>query len=251
MFKRKVRGRLASGVALPGLVLALSGLERRHPGRGAPPSSSRSRRASRRPSLLHAASTPGASPATAMRRRPSAAPRRSSSMAPPATIIYGMNENAPRHPASVTKVMTLYLLFEQLEKGKLSLDDEIPISAHAAAQAPSKLGLRPGQSIRVEDAIKAIVTKSANDIAVAVAEAVGGTESDFAEQMTSKAHALGMSPHRLCQRLRPAQQRADHHRRRPRLARARRSRRASRATTAISRCTNSPSTASTSITTTT
>jgi D-alanyl-D-alanine carboxypeptidase len=104
-----------------------------------------------------------------------------------------MNEHAPRHPASVTKVMTLYLLFEQLEKGKLSLDDEIPISAHAAAQAPSKLGLRPGSSIRVEDAIKAVVTKSANDIAVAIAEAVSGSESEFAELMTRKAHALGMT----------------------------------------------------------
>jgi D-alanyl-D-alanine carboxypeptidase len=108
-------------------------------------------------------------------------------------VISAMNENAPRHPASVTKVMTLYLLFEALEKGKLSLDDEIPVSAHAAAQAPSKLGLRPGQTIRVEDAIKVIVTKSANDIAVAVAEAVGGTESDFADMMTRKAHALGMT----------------------------------------------------------
>jgi D-alanyl-D-alanine carboxypeptidase len=108
-------------------------------------------------------------------------------------VISAMNEHAPRHPASITKVMTLYLLFEDLEKGKLSLDDEITMSAHAAAQSPSKLGLRPGQTIRVEDAIKAIVTKSANDIAVAVAEAVGGTESEFAEMMTRKAHALGMT----------------------------------------------------------
>jgi len=108
-------------------------------------------------------------------------------------VIWGMNEHAPRHPASVTKVMTLYLLFEQLEKGKMSLDDEIPISAHAAAQSPSKLGLPPGKTIRVEDAIKSIVTKSANDIAVAVAEAIGGTESEFAEEMTRKAHALGMT----------------------------------------------------------
>ncbi len=120
-------------------------------------------------------------------------------------VISAMNENAPRHPASITKVMTLYLLFEDLEKGKLSLDDEIPISAHAAAQAPSKLGLRPGQTIRVEDAIKVIVTKSANDIAVAVAEAVGGSESEFADMMTRKAHALGMTHTRLPQRLGPAQ----------------------------------------------
>ena len=108
-------------------------------------------------------------------------------------MLWAMNEHAPRHPASVTKVMTLYLLFEQLEKGKLSLDDEIPISAHAAAQKPTKLGLRPGSSIRVDDAIKAVVTKSANDIAVAIAEAVGGSESAFAEMMTRKAHALGMA----------------------------------------------------------
>jgi len=103
------------------------------------------------------------------------------------------NENELRHPASVTKVMTLYMLFEQLEKGRFRLDSEIPISAHAARQAPSKLGLRPGETIAVEDAIKALVTKSANDIAVAVAEAVGGDEDTFAEQMTRKARALGMT----------------------------------------------------------
>jgi D-alanyl-D-alanine carboxypeptidase len=108
-------------------------------------------------------------------------------------VIWGLNEHAPRHPASITKVMTLYLLFEQLEKGKMSLDDEIPISTHAAAQSPTKLGLRPGANIRVEDAIKAVVTRSANDIAVAIAEAIGGTESEFAELMTRKAHALGMT----------------------------------------------------------
>lgn len=72
--------------------------------------------------------------------------------------LYGRNENALRHPASITKVMTLYLLFEQIEKGRLHLDSRIPVSAHAAAQAPTKIGLRPGQTISVEDAIKAIVT---------------------------------------------------------------------------------------------
>ncbi len=107
--------------------------------------------------------------------------------------LYGRDENALRHPASITKVMTLYLLFEQLQKGRLHLDSRIPISAHAARQAPTKLGLRPGQTISVEDAIKAIVTQSANDIAVAVAEAIGGSEENFAEMMTRKAHALGMS----------------------------------------------------------
>jgi len=89
--------------------------------------------------------------------------------------------------------MTLYLLFEQLEKGKLKLDSEIEISPYAAAQAPSKLGLRPGSTIEVEDAIKAVVTKSANDIAAAIAEKIGGDEDTFAEMMTKKAHALGMT----------------------------------------------------------
>ena len=108
-------------------------------------------------------------------------------------VLYADRENELRHPASVTKVMTLYMLFEQLEKGRFSLDDEIQISAHAASMAPSKLGLRPGSTISVEDAIKAVVTKSANDIAAAIAEAVGGTEERFAEMMTAKAHSLGMS----------------------------------------------------------
>lgn len=107
--------------------------------------------------------------------------------------LYARDENELRHPASVTKVMTLYLLFEQLEKGRLRLDSPLMISAHAAAQAPSKLGLLPGQTISVENAIKALVTKSANDIACAVAENIGGSEAAFARMMTSKAHALGMS----------------------------------------------------------
>ena len=108
-------------------------------------------------------------------------------------VLFGRDENAPRHPASLTKVMTLYLLFEQLEKGRLSLDSTMEVSAHAAAQPPTKLGLRPGSSIRIEDAIYAIVTKSSNDMAVAVAEKIGGDEATFAQMMTRKAHALGMS----------------------------------------------------------
>jgi D-alanyl-D-alanine carboxypeptidase len=107
--------------------------------------------------------------------------------------LWSVNENALRHPASITKVMTLYLLFEQLENGTLSLTSRIPISEHAAAQEPSKLGLSPGETISVEDAIKAIVTRSANDIAVAVAEAIGRDETTFAAMMTRKAHQLGMS----------------------------------------------------------
>jgi D-alanyl-D-alanine carboxypeptidase len=107
--------------------------------------------------------------------------------------IYGVNENGLRHPASITKVMTLYLLFDQLEKGTLTLQSRIPISEHAAAQQPSKLGISAGDDISVEDAIKAVVTRSANDIAVAIAEAVGHDEDNFCVMMTRKAHSLGMS----------------------------------------------------------
>jgi D-alanyl-D-alanine carboxypeptidase len=106
--------------------------------------------------------------------------------------LYSRNEHELRHPASVTKVMTLYLLFEQLERGRLRLDSPLMISSHAAAQAPSKLGLQPGNTISVENAIKAVVTKSANDIACAIAENIGGDERSFARMMTQKAHALGM-----------------------------------------------------------
>lgn len=107
-----------------------------------------------------------------------------------------LNQSDPdglRHPASVTKVMTLYLLFEQLEAGKLTLDSELPVSARASAQAPSKLGLKPGSTLRVEDAIRALITRSANDAAVVVAEAIGGSESRFAQMMTRKARQLGMT----------------------------------------------------------
>src|SRR5712675_575864 len=98
-----------------------------------------------------------------------------------------------RHPASLTKIMTLYLLFERLESGKMKLNSSMPVSERASVQAPTKLGLRPGQNLEVEDAIRGLVTKSANDAAVVVAEAIAGTEDDFAALMTSKARALGMN----------------------------------------------------------
>ena len=107
--------------------------------------------------------------------------------------LYGQNEDALRHPASVTKVMTLYLLFEQLERGRISLSTPLQVSAYAASQAPSKLGLRPGSTIEVEDAILALVTKSANDVAAVVAENLAGSVEAFADQMTRKARALGMT----------------------------------------------------------
>jgi D-alanyl-D-alanine carboxypeptidase len=108
-------------------------------------------------------------------------------------VLHEADPDAPRHPASLTKVMTLYLLFGEIEAGRIKLDYDLAVSEHAAAQNPTKLGLRPGQTIKVEDAIKGIVTKSANDAAVVVAEALGGSEQAFAEMMTRKARALGMS----------------------------------------------------------
>ncbi|WP_133768936.1 D-alanyl-D-alanine carboxypeptidase [Enterovirga rhinocerotis] len=107
--------------------------------------------------------------------------------------LHAVNENALRHPASVTKVMTLYLLFEQLQRGRLKLDSELKISRRAASMAPSKLGLRPGSTIAVEDAIKALITRSANDIACAIGENLAGSEEAFAARMTRKARSLGMT----------------------------------------------------------
>ncbi len=109
-------------------------------------------------------------------------------------VLHAVNEDALRHPASVTKVMTLYLLFEQLEKGRFSLDTR----ACASAPMPSpwllpSSGCGAGQTIEVEDAIKALVTKSANDVAATVAENIGGSEDAFAEMMTRKARQLGMN----------------------------------------------------------
>jgi D-alanyl-D-alanine carboxypeptidase len=108
-------------------------------------------------------------------------------------VLHSTNPDAQRHPASLTKIMTLYLLFEQLEAGKLKLDSQLKVSGEAAGQMPTKLGLKPGTTIQVEDAIKGIITRSANDVAVVVAEAIAGDEDDFAKRMTRKAQALGMS----------------------------------------------------------
>jgi D-alanyl-D-alanine carboxypeptidase len=107
-------------------------------------------------------------------------------------ILYEEQGTAIRHPASITKVMTLYLVFDALQSGRLHLDDQVYISPHAAYQKPSKLGLSPGRSISVEDAIRVVAVKSANDIAVALAEKIGGTEANFARMMTLKARQLGM-----------------------------------------------------------
>ncbi|MXQ11101.1 SPOR domain-containing protein [Microvirga makkahensis] len=108
-------------------------------------------------------------------------------------ILQGENIDAPRIPASITKVMSLYLLFEQLEQGRITTNTPLTVSEYAASQPPTKLGLRPGSTIEVEDAIKAMVTLSANDVSVVVAENIAGSEDAFARMMTRKAKELGMS----------------------------------------------------------
>ena len=107
-------------------------------------------------------------------------------------VLEQANPDAPRYPASLTKLMTLYMVFEALRDRRASLDDLVPVSAHAASMEPSKLGLVPGTRFTVEDAILAIVTKSANDAACALGELVGGDEPRFAQLMTLRARALGM-----------------------------------------------------------
>ncbi|MGA7676537.1 MAG: D-alanyl-D-alanine carboxypeptidase [Rhizomicrobium sp.] len=107
-------------------------------------------------------------------------------------ILYARNAEAERHPASLTKMMTLYLLFDALKSGQVTLATPLAFSSHAASQKPTNLHISAGEMIQVDTAIKAIVVRSANDVAVAVAEALGGTESHFAELMTAKARALGM-----------------------------------------------------------
>lgn len=107
-------------------------------------------------------------------------------------ILFSDQASAIRHPASITKVMTLFLVFDALEAGKLQLTDHVVMSHHAASQRPSKLGLAAGRSLTVDEAIRIVAVKSANDVAVALAEKLGGTEARFAEMMTDKARALGM-----------------------------------------------------------
>ncbi len=108
-------------------------------------------------------------------------------------VVSESNPNKLLHPASLTKMMTLMLLFEALENGNVRLNDKIMISRNAADEQPSKLGLGAGASIRVEDAILAVVTKSANDVAAAIAEHLAGSESRFALRMTRRAHDIGMT----------------------------------------------------------
>lgn len=107
-------------------------------------------------------------------------------------VLYAENADARRYPASLTKMMTLYMLFEALEDNRFTLDSPLSVSRAAAAMPATKLWLKAGSTLPVETAIKALVVRSANDVAVVVAESMGGTESQFAQMMTAKARDLGM-----------------------------------------------------------
>ena len=108
-------------------------------------------------------------------------------------VLESANPDAPRHPASLTKLMTLYMAFEALRDRRITFDQYVPVSAHAASMAPTKLGLMPGTKITVDQAILGLVTKSANDAAAALGEMLGGSEDRFAQMMTLRARALGMT----------------------------------------------------------
>ena len=108
-------------------------------------------------------------------------------------ILSAVAPDEPRYPASLTKIMTIYMLFEALRDRRVSLDQQLPVSDHAASMSPSKLGLRPGSFVTVEQGLLGLVTKSANDAAAALGELLGGDEDRFADMMTLRARALGMT----------------------------------------------------------
>lgn len=108
-------------------------------------------------------------------------------------VLHARHADAPRYPASLTKAMTLYMLFDAMKSGEVKLYERLPVSRAAASQPPSSLRLRAGNTITTKDAINALITKSANDVAVVVAERLGGTEQRFATLMTAKAESMGMT----------------------------------------------------------
>ena len=107
-------------------------------------------------------------------------------------VLHARNADTRLHPASLTKMMTLYIAFQAIERGEIGLDTEVTISATAAAEPPSKLGLRPGQKIRLRYLLRAAAVKSANDAATAIGEAISGSEEAFATRMNRTARAMGM-----------------------------------------------------------
>ncbi|TYC51675.1 D-alanyl-D-alanine carboxypeptidase [Rhodobacterales bacterium] len=154
----------------------------------APPSSGVS---SAPPAQVDAAVVPPVSyaPATAVERGYSALVLNASTGAQ----LDAVDADAPRYPASLTKMMTLYILFEEVASGRYSLSSPLTVSQKAASQPPAKLGLKVGSTITVEQAARALAVKSANDVAVTVAENISGSEAAFANRMTSEARALGLT----------------------------------------------------------
>lgn len=112
-------------------------------------------------------------------------------------VLYQDDPDGLRFPASLTKLMTLFLLFEAVEAGRVSLDEALPVSADAASRPPAKIGVRAGTTIVVRDAIQALAIRSANDVAVVVAERLAGSEPAFAQLMTQRARALGLTSTRF------------------------------------------------------
>lgn len=108
-------------------------------------------------------------------------------------VLHARNADTRLHPASLTKMMTLYIAFQAIENGEITLDTMVTVSKHAASEPPSKLGLRAGQKIRLRHLIRAAAVKSANDAATAIGEAISGSEAAFARRMTRTAHAMGMT----------------------------------------------------------
>lgn len=107
--------------------------------------------------------------------------------------LYETNSETRLHPASLTKMMTLYITFQAIQRGEISLDSLVTVTKNAAAEPPSKLGLKSGQRIALRYLIRAAAVKSANDAATAICEAVGGSEAAFAERMNRTAKAIGMT----------------------------------------------------------
>lgn len=112
-------------------------------------------------------------------------------------VLYENNAQDLRYPASLTKMMTLFLVFEEIEAGRMSLNDDLWVSPNAAAKPPAKIGLRAGSTIKVREAIQALAVKSANDVAAVIAENLAGSEAAYAERMTKTAHKIGMTQTRF------------------------------------------------------
>lgn len=108
-------------------------------------------------------------------------------------VLFGSDIDGLRHPASLTKMMTLYVVFQELKAGRIKLSTPLLVSRRAANMPPSKLGLKPGSRITVDDAIRALVTKSANDVAATIGENLGGSEANFAARLTRTARSIGMT----------------------------------------------------------